>query len=97
MKKSISLQIVPFLYQLYHDGYNSNLHCTRMYINDTSLSTKLNSDFLRMSRFNNLMRTMWESLEELRRAIKGLAGMSEELDNMFHSLLNNEVCVMCVY
>jgi hypothetical protein len=45
------------------------------------------------TRFNQLTRTMVLSLEELRRAIKGLTGISEELEQMSKSLINNEVRV----
>ena len=44
-----------------------------------------------MSRFNQLLRKLRSSLAELQRAIHGEVLMSDELDRMFTSLLNNRV------
>jgi dynein heavy chain len=43
------------------------------------------------SRFNRLLKTIKSSLENLKNAIDGTALMSDELDSMFYSLLNNAV------
>lgn len=53
-----------------------------------SLSTYLLQE---MERFNTLLTEMEGSLEDLRRAIRGEAVMSEELDKMFKNMLNNKV------
>jgi len=44
-----------------------------------------------MERFNRLLSTMRRTLIELQRAIKGEVVMSQELDLMYSSLLNNQV------
>ena len=44
-----------------------------------------------MVRFNRLLSVMEKSCEEIRNALKGLAVMSEELDQMYQSMLNNRV------
>lgn len=44
-----------------------------------------------MVRFNRLLGEMKRTLEDLRKAIKGLAVMSGDLDQMYRSLLNNQV------
>lgn len=43
------------------------------------------------ARFNKLLKTIKTSLINLKRAIEGTALMSDELDSMFYSLLNNTV------
>ena len=43
------------------------------------------------TRFNKLLRTIKTSLQNLKSAIDGTALMSDELDSMFYSLLNNTV------
>jgi len=53
-----------------------------------SLGTVLSQE---MERFNNLTKIMTSSLSELCRAIRGEVVMSEELDLVFSSLLNNLV------
>eukprot|EP00163_Fabomonas_tropica_P031149 TRINITY_DN730_c1_g1_i7.p1 TRINITY_DN730_c1_g1~~TRINITY_DN730_c1_g1_i7.p1 ORF type:complete len:4213 (+),score=1156.03 TRINITY_DN730_c1_g1_i7:1002-12641(+) len=53
-----------------------------------SLSTVLLQE---MVRFNKLLRTMSSSLVQLGKAIKGMVVMSEQLEAMFYSMLNNEV------
>lgn len=53
-----------------------------------SLTTYLMQE---MERFNKLMIIMSKSLDELRDAIKGLAVMSEELDQMYNNILINKV------
>jgi dynein heavy chain len=53
-----------------------------------SLTTYLMQE---MERFNKLIVVMDKSLEELRAAIKGLAVMSEELDQMYNNILINKV------
>ena len=53
-----------------------------------SLDTVLEQE---MDRFNCLGKQMFNSINELRKALKGLVVMSEELDAMFVSLHNNQV------
>ncbi len=42
-------------------------------------------------KFNNLLSVVKKSLEKLENAIKGLVAMSEDLEEMYSSLLNNQV------
>lgn len=44
-----------------------------------------------MERFNKLITVIHGSLDNLRKAIKGFAVMSEDLDKMYTSMLNNKV------
>jgi dynein heavy chain len=44
-----------------------------------------------MERFNRLLKVIKSSLENLKSAIDGTALMSDELDSMFYSLINNVV------
>ena len=44
-----------------------------------------------IDRFNNLIRIIFKSLENLNKAIDGIMVMSQELDSMYTSLLNNKV------
>jgi dynein heavy chain, axonemal len=53
-----------------------------------SLATVLSQE---MVRFNKLLNVMTRSLFELQKAIRGEALMSDELDRMYGSLLNNQV------
>ena len=53
-----------------------------------SLATVLSQE---MARFNQLLDVMRASLHELQRAIQGEVLMSDELDRMYSSLLNNRV------
>ena len=53
-----------------------------------SLSTFLLQE---MERFNRLVVIIQKSLDTLRKAIKGLAVMSEDVDRMYKSMLNNKV------
>lgn len=42
-----------------------------------------------ISKFNNLLKKVKKSLQELKRAIKGLAIMSQDLDEMYLAFQNN--------
>ena len=53
-----------------------------------SLSTFLGQEIYR---FNRLLGSMKKTLEDLRKAIKGIVVMSNELDKMYTSMLNNQV------
>lgn len=53
-----------------------------------SLSTVLLQE---IERFNKLLEVMHNSLNDLRKAIKGLVVMSAELDEVYLSLINNTV------
>lgn len=53
-----------------------------------SLGTFLGQE---MVRFNKLLRVMRKSLEDLKKAIKGIVVMSGELDSMYRNMLNNQV------
>ncbi len=44
-----------------------------------------------MEKFNRLLTVVRRTLIELKKAIKGFVVMSQELDNMFISFLNNQV------
>jgi len=44
-----------------------------------------------IERFNTLFKVISETLDTLKKAIKGLAVMSEEIENMYASLYNNKV------
>ncbi|XP_053596859.1 dynein axonemal heavy chain 6 [Microplitis demolitor] len=44
-----------------------------------------------VDRYNKLLTNIHASMENLQRAIKGFVVMSEELENIFNSLLNNQV------
>jgi dynein heavy chain, axonemal len=58
-----------------------------------SLSVVLSQE---VDRFNKLTKQMKSSLKELQKAIKGLVVMSNELEQMLHSMLDSKVCVcMC--
>lgn len=43
-----------------------------------------------MARFNKLLKTMDKSLDDLKRAIKGIIVMSPEMDAMYQAILNNQ-------
>jgi dynein heavy chain, axonemal len=61
-------------------------------INKQGLYASLTTYLLQeMERFNLLIIIIGKTLEELRAAIKGLAVMSEELDQMYNSILINKV------
>ena len=53
-----------------------------------SLATFLGQE---IARFNKLLQVMKKTLEGLRKAIKGIVVMSNELDKMYTSMLNNQV------
>mmetsp|Transcript_7627 Transcript_7627/g.14387 ORF Transcript_7627/g.14387 Transcript_7627/m.14387 type:complete len:3920 (+) Transcript_7627:928-12687(+) len=53
-----------------------------------SMATFLNQE---MVRFNYLLKVMRSSLNDLRKAIKGIVVMSEVLDKMYTRMLNNQV------
>ncbi len=53
-----------------------------------SLSTVLLQE---VERFNTLLNKMSSTLKTLDKAIQGLSIMSQELDSMYYSLLNNQV------
>jgi len=53
-----------------------------------SLSTVLSQE---VDRFNNLLRVIKNSLRQIQKAIKGLVVMSEELEKVYTSFLNNQV------
>ena len=53
-----------------------------------SLSTVLLQE---IDRFNKLLKTINSSMINLQKAIKGLIVMSQELENMFYSMLNSQV------
>lgn len=44
-----------------------------------------------VERFNTLITLISQSLDTLKKAIKGLAVMSEEIDSMYNMILNNKV------
>lgn len=56
-----------------------------------SLSVVLSQE---VERFQKLSRALRSSLVQLQRAIKGQVVMSSELEAMFYSLLNNQVCLV---
>ena len=61
-------------------------------MNERGLMNSLSVVLLQeMDRFNKLLLVMRKSLVDLLKAIKGLVVMSQELDRMFASLLNNQV------
>lgn len=60
----------------------------------TSLAVVLSQE---MARFQKLQTKMQSSLVELHKAIKGLVVMSGELELMYQSLLNNQVCVCFLF
>jgi dynein heavy chain len=53
-----------------------------------SLSTVLKQE---IDRFNNLLRVLWRSLEDIKKAIKGFVVMSSDLEKIYNSFLNNSV------
>ena len=53
-----------------------------------SLSTVLRQE---IDRFNNLLQVLWSTLDNIKKAIKGLVVMSSELENIYNSFLNNQV------
>ena len=53
-----------------------------------SLSTVLRQE---IDRFNNLLRVLWKSLDNIKKAIKGLVVMSADLEKVYTSFLNNQV------
>lgn len=53
-----------------------------------SLSTVLRQE---IDRFNNLLRVLWSSLDNIKKAIKGLVVMSADLEKIYTSFLNNQV------
>jgi dynein heavy chain len=53
-----------------------------------SLSTVLRQE---IARFNGLLNTLWRTLADVKKAIKGLVVMSAELEKMHMALINNRV------
>ncbi len=53
-----------------------------------SLSTVLKQE---TDRFNNLLKVIWSSLSDIKRAIKGLIVMSADLERLYTSFINNKV------
>jgi dynein heavy chain len=53
-----------------------------------SLSTVLRQE---ISRFNGLLQTLWRTLADVKKAIKGLVVMSSELERMHTAMINNRV------
>lgn len=61
-------------------------------INDMDLLPSLTTVLIQEStRFNNLIDVIRKTLKDLIDAIQGLASMSQDLDSMYQSLLNNRV------
>jgi dynein heavy chain len=50
-----------------------------------------------MERFNKLVTVIAKSLDTLKKALKGLAVMSEDVDKMYKSMLNNKVPEMWAF
>lgn len=50
-----------------------------------------------MDRFNRLLRVIHSSLKDLQLAIKGLVVMSDQLEEVYTSFLNNQVSTFFVY
>lgn len=48
-----------------------------------------------VERYNVLLTKIHSSMENLQKAIKGFVVMSEELENIFRSLVNNQVLRRC--
>jgi len=44
-----------------------------------------------IDRFNRLLEVIRETLSQLKKGIRGLVVMSEDLEKMYHSFLNNQV------
>lgn len=59
-----------------------------------SLSVVLSQE---IDRFNRLTKQMQTSLKELQKAIKGLVVMSDELEQMLHSMLDSKVCALTTW
>ena len=53
-----------------------------------SLSTVLRQE---IDRFNNLLKVLWRTLDDIKRAIKGFVVMSAELEKIYNSFINNQV------
>ena len=53
-----------------------------------SLSTVLRQE---VDRFNILLVVLWDSIKNLKKAIKGLVVMSEELEQIYNGFINNQV------
>jgi dynein heavy chain len=53
-----------------------------------SLSTVLRQE---VDRFNGLLHVLWPILENIKKAIKGFVVMSDELERVYRSFINNEV------
>lgn len=86
---SISEQIIGSLPEpLSKEGSSKELFKVNKQGLHASLTTYLLQE---MERFNKLTSIIGKTLEELRAAIKGLAVMSEELDQMYNSILINQV------
>lgn len=56
-----------------------------------SLSTVLKQE---IDRFNNLLRVLWRSLGDIKKAIKGFLLMSADLEKVYNSFINNQVPAM---
>lgn len=50
-----------------------------------------------VDRYNKLLIKIHKSIEDLERAIKGLVVMSEELENVFIALINNQVLLQLLF
>lgn len=65
------------------------------HVNKEGLMASLTTFLMQeMDRFNTLLEIIRSSVGELRKAIRGIATMSDELDSMYNSILNNKVPVM---
>jgi len=76
----------------------SEAHFTIMNTDDKgrlpSLSTVLSQE---IERFNKLLDIIHSSLNDLRKAIKGLVVMSAELEGVYVSFMNNMVVLKSIY
>lgn len=83
--KAISIQIPD---NLNPSSGNPDLYVVAEYGLIPSLSTFLLHE---IHRFNHLLDVIQKTLEDLRKALKGEALLSQDLDSMFFSLLNSQV------
>jgi dynein heavy chain len=71
---------------------NSIGHKSFFEVNEKGLLPSLTTFLIQeVHRFNKLLKIILHSLEDLKKAIKGLILLSDDLDAMFYNLLSNKV------
>jgi dynein heavy chain len=88
--EDLSREVIQYnkIFSIYYKSGNKELFVENEQGLIPSLSTVLLQE---VDRFNTLLNKMRNTLQLLIKAIQGFALMSQDLDNMYYSLLNNQV------